>query len=1092
MSIRNVSLAVSVCLAASTAAIGQNNQGVGYVIQLPGVSSSGGQIFPYIETSNPFNPITSSAVGPAGTFEVIATPSGSKFYLLGTSGANGLQDVDPTFTHFNSVNGLGAAPTAAVMTPDGKYLLVGADGLYIIDTTDDVILTSPPLQLPTNPSACAGCGAVGIAVSKDSTLAYVLTNSSFGSTITAYNIPARQRVSNLQSLNITGGATSIAMSPLGLLYVATVNRLYEVNPATLTVTANGQFALVATPGPLHFTPDGTRALFVNTTPNVGGQALLELNIATLSVSSWPPPPYNPSSPPPDFNDVYVVSNSRAFAFSSASNTLWDVTVAPLNAVVSTLSTIFQTIGSPLAVANSNEFPNSRYLFILSANGSQYYLNRIDLSTNTLSLSTAAASSTGILQVVNIPNQTSASAANFIQFNNNQLVSAGGTSNPLIARVLDANGVPVFNLPVTFSTDSVSAAAGLIINTPTPTTNADGYVQTTASMPPTPGTYTITLTAGLATTTFTVTVPGGSTGGTGPGGGTTSQVSIASGDGQLIAESFNTGLLATANPLTIYVTDANGNPLPNVTVAFSVTSGPGAVINSSTSTNANGYASTNFIAGTVQQGLAFQTSTVNAITQYGQVNFTITTVHINQDSTGQPQVRLLVPDNSFTITAAQGTPMPNAIVAQIFSGNFPEIGTPIPGVGISLASPFTTTLMPGPASSGYVAPGATCQGSTLSDSTGTASCTLVAACQAGTTQELDIYVGGSTFRTTLHITSGTPTKISKVSGDNQSGSAGQTLAQNLVATITDGCGSPISGVQVNWTVVSGSATLSSTVSTSDSQGHVSTKVALGQAAGAVQVRVAIGNTVQATFQLTNQVVVTGITLTSGNNQTVTTGQTYPLPLTFTVHDSGGNPVPGVLVTFTVTSGSATTNPVSATTGTTGTASTTVSATTPAGNIVITAATGFTATATLVSQSPGPSITASFTNAASSGVAGLVPCGLGTLTGNGIAPNIQNVLTPFNAFGPPLLSLRWFRNECERSARAYTCHFEPKWIATGEFPDAVRNRARNRHCGCHGEWRQHYPDRSSSPASSAWYLYLLWREQPDLRRGDQRHGWQLCNA
>jgi uncharacterized protein (TIGR03437 family) len=48
--------------------------------------------------------------------------------------------------------------------------------------------------------------------------------------------------------------------------------------------------------------------------------------------------------------------------------------------------------------------------------------------------------------------------------------------------------------------------------------------------------------------------------------------------------------------------------------------------------------------------------------------------------------------------------------------------------------------------------------------------------------------------------------------------------------------------------------------------------------------------------------------------------------------------------------------------------------------------------------GPSITAtSFVNAASS-VAGLVPCGLGTVTGPGLASGIQGVVSGLSAFGP----------------------------------------------------------------------------------------------
>src|ERR1700749_1417665 len=128
---RKLFLAASLCVTLSLTAFGQ---GAGYLFQL--TENAAGNFYPYIETANPLNPVVANAIGPAGVSQVIAKPDGSKFYLLGTSGAGSVQSVDATFTKFNTVNLTGAsvnAPvTTAVVTPDGKHLLVGADLLYVV------------------------------------------------------------------------------------------------------------------------------------------------------------------------------------------------------------------------------------------------------------------------------------------------------------------------------------------------------------------------------------------------------------------------------------------------------------------------------------------------------------------------------------------------------------------------------------------------------------------------------------------------------------------------------------------------------------------------------------------------------------------------------------------------------------------------------------------------------------------------------------------------------------------------------------------------------------------------------------------------
>jgi hypothetical protein len=254
---RYFSFAVILYLAVSTAAFGQS-----YLLQTPGSASQSGAFTVYVDSANPLNPVA-SPTGPAGVGYVIAKPAGQGFYLVGSSS---IQSIDPAFaTAPHAIAGLVGPPTAAAITPDGNSLLIGATDvngnsfLYVVSTTSDVIVGSP-IPLPSLPTFQPGSGITNfcpqcfIAVSRDSTTAWVLTNSGVGSRVTAINLKTQKQTGQLTSL--FGGGTSITLAPLGLLYVSGGNAIYEINPATLTQTAASPIQLFFSPYQLHFTPDG--------------------------------------------------------------------------------------------------------------------------------------------------------------------------------------------------------------------------------------------------------------------------------------------------------------------------------------------------------------------------------------------------------------------------------------------------------------------------------------------------------------------------------------------------------------------------------------------------------------------------------------------------------------------------------------------------------------------------------------------------------------------------------------------------------------------------------------------------------------------
>lgn len=1010
MSNRNFPLAILVCLASSVAAFGAATPGQELLFQFFSQPNSSTLFSGYIDSGNLATPLVSSN-GPAGIAAIIPSPKTGGFYLIGLQSPTSVQASDSTLTNFTTLNGLGAAPTAAAVTPDGNYLLVAADALYIFDTSNNALLTPGGLQVAGaaafNPSdvQTGPCVTCWIVVSQDSQNAFVLTNSPFSSTVTQYSLATRTKVG---SINLNSEASSITLSPLGMLYITIEFRIYVIDPATFIDNAANDIGIGFEPGPLRFTPDGSTAYVVNRFAKGGGGSMAQINLATGQVVTWPP-----SSPeaPAQLDDIFVASNNRVFTFSSGLNQLLDVSTSPFQASPVTSLTLPTNVvqNEILAVAISSELPQAQWLFLLVANGNQTDLYRVSLSTNALDSNTLSTFNTGAFETTYVPAQTG--ATQFLQYNNNQSLPNGGTSKALLAKVLDAGGIPVFGQSVTFTTDPSN---GLVINSPSPTTNTRGSVSSTVTVPTTgascpQGVCTITLTAGSATTTFTVTVPSSSGTGTGPGGTTSSQVQIYSGDGQLLQSGTGIGGNgAVADPLVVLVTDANGKPLPNVPVSFSASAGAGASgnttqfiggidVTAAVNTNANGLASVDFVSEGLPQGAGFQTTIVTAATSLGSVNFTIVEYAEDFGGGGAPQVLLLAPQGG-PIQITEGTPFPGAIQATILSTAQIATGTPIPGVGIFVVDPDNPTNDPN-----GVQPVAACQGSSNSNSQGIASCTLVAKTCKTELHGITIYVGNLySFQAEVQTNPGGASTISILSGNNQSGQAGTAAALPLTVQVIDPCGNPVAGSAVTWKVT-GSATLSQTNLITSPSGQVSTNVTFGQTAGPVTVTATLSTGASVVFKLTTVVSVSAIKLITGNSQTATTGQQFAAPVVFQVTDKNGNPLSGIQVTFAVQSGSATVTPASVATNTAGQAQASVTAGATAGPIVIAAtASGLTATANLTAVPPGPTLTAgSFQNAASF-APGLTPCGLGVVVGAGLAPGVSGVITG-PAFGPAAYTL-----------------------------------------------------------------------------------------
>ena len=939
------------------------------VFAVPGANSTANNVAVF--SSNPFSNITGFSAG-AGTFLVLAKPDGSKFYAIANSGSSTVTVVPNSFTNPRSIASLGTQATAAVMSQDGKRLAVAAGLLHIFDTSSDSDLA------PNGISIGAGVTVFDVAASLDGTTFYALgSNTSGGSLLAAVNASSTVVTSTLP---ITGPSVGVTVGPNGLIYVSAPNQILEINPNTFTTTSGGAILVNAKPGKLVFTPDGLNALAVNQTP-ITGSAILQIGLSSHAVVNSVP----------NFgvllDHLLVLNSTTVLGYSSQNQSLYQITLTSNGSLgingfalpgIGT-STVQAFVLSSEVPSATRSTPQSLYV---AANGIIY---REDLPSTTITgqfplsitpggLSFAGAAFTG-------------TPATLLQYGNNQTIAANAVSLPVIVRVLDNNGNALSGVTVTFATTNGAAS----ISPTSATTGTDGYAVAYVTAPGASGPLTVTATAGSQIAAYTMNV------GSGGGGPTTGGISIIAGQGQVVFENNNTGIPGFGSPLTVQVNDTTGKAVVGTAVTFALTQGPGSVTALGSqpgtvpnsiivNTDNNGQASADFLSSVIgQNGQGFASTTITAsATGAGSVNFYMTTTPMGSAA----QIRLITPTIGATLSGPAGTTLTGAVKVGVAS----ITGLPIPNVGVLIGG-----------AAGTNSPNATCNNPTgtglLTGADGTATCDLVLNGIVGTgTFHANVGYFQNTPNFNIQITSGPPGVVRIIQGNNQSGTPGQKLPMALTVQVTDAFGNILSGVPVTWSIVTpGTVTLSSIISTSDPNGEASALATLGNIAGNAQVKVTAGS-ISATFTMTVNIPSAGIQKVSGDAQTTIVSTAFPAPLVVSVVDANGNPVQGATVTWTVTGG-ATLGSASTPTGANGQASNTVTAGASAGSIVVTAATStFSAFFNLTARLKGPS-NVMFANAASFIQDAVSPGAIVIISGTGIAPGVQGLVTAYNIIGEP---------------------------------------------------------------------------------------------
>ena len=148
----------------------------------------------------------------------------------------------------------------------------------------------------------------------------------------------------------------------------------------------------------------------------------------------------------------------------------------------------------------------------------------------------------------------------------------------------------------------------------------------------------------------------------------------------------------------------------------------------------------------------------------------------------------------------------------------------------------------------------------------------------------------------------PQTLTKVSGDNQQGLAGEQLAKPFVVSVLDQNRSAFAGAVVSFSVTAGGGTLSATTVTTDANGRARSTLTLGGELGTNTVVATVAGLETMTFTATaTEQTPHSLTKISGDSQEGPANTQLDEPLVVSVLDQDSSPLTGVSVTFSIAAG-----------------------------------------------------------------------------------------------------------------------------------------------------------------------------------------------
>jgi hypothetical protein len=306
----------------------------------------------------------------------------------------------------------------------------------------------------------------------------------------------------------------------------------------------------------------------------------------------------------------------------------------------------------------------------------------------------------------------------------------------------------------------------------------------------------------------------------PGSGTPAELRVLRGDNQ-------TGPAgsALALPLEVMVADDQGAPLAGHTVTFVPdAAAPGARVDpENAKSGGDGVASTNWVVGATTGTQSVVARVARAATEPLEVRFTAVV--------GAGGAAAIGVAGGADQLGPAGSRLADPLVVRVTDG----FGNPVEGVPVDWS-----------AGSGSVDPGSSVTGPdglaetswTLGSSTGAQSAT---ASSSG--------LSGSPLTFNATALSGDADQLQRVSGNDQSASAGTELAEPLVVRLVDVAGNGVPNRAVSWIVATGGGEVASTTSTTDSQGEATARWTLGPNPGSNTLNAVVSGVGFVTFTAT---------------------------------------------------------------------------------------------------------------------------------------------------------------------------------------------------------------------------------------------------
>jgi len=726
-----------------------------------------------------FSATAANAVGAPNVISIVSGNNQTGIVSTQLSSALSVNVVDS-----NSIPVPGATVTFAV---------TGGGGSIVTSTT-------PATDSNGNASATVNLGST---VGAQTFTAHISTGATQTVTfnMTATAVPSYLVISSSNSANTPITAQSIVANGTNHLQMYTV--LVDANGNFLKTIAANWYTSGSLNSPDLVVAGGNPGLGGNFIPSLPGNGTVQATVTSSAVISSNNIVSSTAitgiitatnNPLTNVISIFAGNNQGATVSTQLSNPL-TVTVVDLNgnpvAGVPVTFAVASGGGSvnPATAVNTNSSGNASVTATLGGTvGAQTFTATMAQGTT----KTVTFSETGSVSI-------GAPASISILSGNNQ----GGTvstvmPNPLLVIVRDASGNAVPGASVTFA----AASGGGSVNPATAvSTNSIGQASAIGTLGATIGAQTFTATVGAFSTTFNMNAVG-----------TPNTIAILSGNNQSAFESAQ-----PSNPLSVKVTDASNNPIPNVQVTFStLVAGASIVTGQPVTTDNTGVASSTITLGTVLGNQTFTATMPTGATK---------TVNFSETATITPTyLKIIKVGQTSALTGATGLSIGNTLALQAvlmdaggtiknssIAANWTLNGLNGANLAISGGNPSNlATYTANQVENGYV-------NVSISDSTLITNNNIVSTS----------FVSGQVNSALALV----PYTVSKVSGDTQTGTVGSSLASQLKVLVVNAGGFAVPGANVTFAVASGGGVIvTAQPSVTDSNGFAYCTVNLGGLAG----------------------------------------------------------------------------------------------------------------------------------------------------------------------------------------------------------------------------------------------------------------------